>query len=220
MSEVQKPYEFSKLVFKTAWSDTVSYFGWNKRTVVLGILWVIGGGLYYFYAGEAALWDELVQIAVWGFAPVGVFAFLLFLWNVSIAPFKLIYEKAGRSSVPPPATSTKKKPTQSEQYISMAKTVFWLRGELEEARRWVGLMVDSDIPPKIDSVFISLRKIGLETPSISRAEKKEDYFHYHLEYLKNIHPYMQVGQVKEAKSQAKVVVGEIKDLLKKAKPKK
>lgn len=97
-----KHYDFSKRIFKIAWGDTVAFF---KKRIAVGVSFlfsvIVGAGFFYLFYGNIELEKEIGTIVAFVLAPFGLFAFLLFLWNLSIAPFKLVYEKIGASSARP-----------------------------------------------------------------------------------------------------------------------
>ena len=103
MAKETKHYDFSKRIFKTAWADTFAFFKRLKFAAISALFsFLVGAGIFYAFFGFDAVMEEAVIAGAFVFAPIGLFAFLLFLWNLSIAPFKLVYEAA--TARPPKAT--------------------------------------------------------------------------------------------------------------------
>jgi hypothetical protein len=80
---------YLKRVVKKGVSDTIEFFGWNKRTLVVPFLWLIGAGIHWGLAGWEAVASELIIALVYGLIPVVGFAILLLLYNLMSAPARL-----------------------------------------------------------------------------------------------------------------------------------
>lgn len=84
---------FTERVLYRAVVDTWSFFGVNLRTAVPVFYLVLGTAVHFWAAG----WNKVVEEwSVWAsyvLAPTVVFALVLFLWNLFLAPFRLVDEK-------------------------------------------------------------------------------------------------------------------------------
>ena len=78
---------------KRAFKDTKAFFGWNKRTLLLPLFWCGGGIFYWQWQGVEAMLEEVAVAIAFGLIPVGIFAFLLFIYNLIRAPVFLRFEK-------------------------------------------------------------------------------------------------------------------------------
>ena len=69
-------------MWRRACLDTCNFFGWNKKSLSLIALWVVGAVVYYFWQGREAVMEEVFRSIAFGLIPVGAFAILLFIWNM------------------------------------------------------------------------------------------------------------------------------------------
>jgi len=205
-------YEFSRLVLKTAWEDTRAFFGWNIRTLFIIALTALGFGVYYYFQGWEAVKEELLVTVTIVVVPTGAFAFGLMIWNLSIAPFKLVFEgiKNSKNNATPPS---KRKPTIKSRLIEASYSVTSVLVDIEEAKGQVSFGLDSSLPPKIESLYIKLKGLGLKTPDIPGNISESGYIFLHEKYLNNILPFMEDGHVKEVKTIAERVSSEAEELM-------
>jgi len=109
-----------------------------------------------------------------------------------------------------PAPPPKRKPTKADKLSNIASAVDHLRFTLLQESRFLSeTPFDKSIPPKIASLYISIRKEGLETPDVPTNISWRSYKDFHNEYFENILPYLKAGQIGEAKEAAKTSVVEI-----------
>ena len=83
------PDGYLKRVLRKAGDDTLGFFGWNKKTLVVPVFWAAGSLIYWNIAGWSAVMEELLTVVSFGLIPVGVFAALLFVWNLLATPGRL-----------------------------------------------------------------------------------------------------------------------------------
>ena len=84
-------------VLHRAWTDTRRFFGWNKRTIVMPILFGVGSLFHLWWFGVSAMMDEIDLFISYSLAPVGAFTILLFLWNMIAAPPRMEYEASQKA---------------------------------------------------------------------------------------------------------------------------
>jgi hypothetical protein len=80
-------------IWKRAWADTCDFFGWNKKSLLLPILWLAGAVVFYFWQGLEAVTGEIFVAIAFGLIPVGAFAILLLIWNLIRAPIYIKWAK-------------------------------------------------------------------------------------------------------------------------------
>ena len=79
---------------RRAFNDTLAFFGVKRRTACLGvILLAVGNGLGFLFLGRDQAMQEVSLMLLYTVAPVGAFAILVFLWNLWIAPYRIMDEK-------------------------------------------------------------------------------------------------------------------------------
>jgi hypothetical protein len=75
--------------FERALSETGKFFGWNRQTLLVPTLFVVGLLLgFYLLRGEQVL-DQIITSFVFGLAPVGGLTILVLLVNLVRAPYLL-----------------------------------------------------------------------------------------------------------------------------------
>lgn len=84
-------------VFALAWAETIRFFGWNKRTLLFSLLWVVGAIAGLFTLEGPLVRDQILTTLVFVFAPVGVLTILLTIVNIIRAP-QLLHLKQRLSS--------------------------------------------------------------------------------------------------------------------------
>lgn len=79
-------WEYYACVFKRAGKETLTFFGWNRRTLLLPVLFVVGVivGLATL-RGELVL-DQILTTFVFGLVPVGALAVLITIVNLFRSP--------------------------------------------------------------------------------------------------------------------------------------
>lgn len=81
-------------MWKRATKDTLSFFGWNKRTLIVPILlWLLGAIIYYFWQGKQAMLEEITVAVSFALIPIGVFLLGLFLFHLIRAPVYIKWER-------------------------------------------------------------------------------------------------------------------------------
>ncbi len=84
---MEQPY-WQRVVIR-AFGDTLSFFGWNRRTLALPALYIAGAAVHWGIAGWDAVVSEVLATLAYGLVPVGGFAVLLFVWNWIKAPGRI-----------------------------------------------------------------------------------------------------------------------------------
>lgn len=80
-------------MWKRAGKDTLSFFGWNKRTTIPLLLWALGAYIYWKWQGVVAVLEEISVTISFGLIPVAIFLIGLYAWNLIRAPVFLRFEK-------------------------------------------------------------------------------------------------------------------------------
>ena len=75
-------------IYCRALKDTYNFFGLNKQSLAVPVLWVFGLAVYFVWQGLDKAKEELIVALAFGFIPIGVFTVLLMVWNIFIAPSK------------------------------------------------------------------------------------------------------------------------------------
>lgn len=78
-----------KDILSKALQDTLHFLGWNKRTYIAAFLFILGTLITFLLYGEKETMNELER---WFFSvliPICSLAFLIFLWNLIVAPYRL-----------------------------------------------------------------------------------------------------------------------------------
>ena len=86
-------WKFLKIVFLRAWSETKGFFGWNKKTLIVPLLFLVGLILDNKIRGGISAFDELVVAVLYGLIPIFLFALFLMLINILRAPSGIYYEQ-------------------------------------------------------------------------------------------------------------------------------
>ena len=79
-----------KKIFVRACVDTREFFGWNRKTLVVPLLFIMG--LYIHSRTTVNPVEPFAQLVTWltyTAAPLGIFTFCLFLWNLACAPYRI-----------------------------------------------------------------------------------------------------------------------------------
>lgn len=73
------------------------------RGHVMGfLLWLVGAIVYVFVVNWGQWVDVFIETLSFGFIPVLMVGFLVFLWNLWLAPYRLSYENSSRDSLGDP----------------------------------------------------------------------------------------------------------------------
>lgn len=90
-----EPTSFGWHVWDRAISETIRFFGYKVRDIVLGVTtFTLGLGLAIYFVGKVDTMKEIGFMAVFTFAPAGFLLFAVFLWNLWLAPSALTYTTA------------------------------------------------------------------------------------------------------------------------------
>ena len=90
---MEQQSSFSRLVFNKALANTLGLFGsklWDAGYLLLSL--VIGASIYWLVWGLPGAMNEVISIAVFSFAPLGIFVASIFLWHLLLAPAELVYD--------------------------------------------------------------------------------------------------------------------------------
>ena len=81
-------------MWKLAWKNSLSFFGWNIRTLTVPpFLWLLGAFIYFEWQGVEAVLKEIVVAICFGLIPIGIFLIGLYFYNLIRAPVILSYER-------------------------------------------------------------------------------------------------------------------------------
>lgn len=80
-----------------AFKDTKSFFGWNRKTITVPVFFVAGLWIIYQCQGWDVMTSQLWNTIAFALTPVGVFAVLLFLWNLIQSPNRIKLDIADKS---------------------------------------------------------------------------------------------------------------------------
>lgn len=82
----------SLAILRRAIGDTTHFFGWNLRSLSIPILFFTGTGVHLWRFGLDAVIDQFQTTLSYGLIPTAAFAALLFMWNVWLAPSRMLFE--------------------------------------------------------------------------------------------------------------------------------
>ena len=81
-------------VLRRAWGDTWKLFSGNwKRKFLWGLIVSLGFSLAFFVLEKEKLMDEFKILALFTVVPFGVVFLGVFLWNLWLAPYRIVNEK-------------------------------------------------------------------------------------------------------------------------------
>ena len=81
-------------VFHRAISDTLAVFGRGWKTIFITFLLLIFGSVLGFqFLGYERAMDELRILALYTFGPIGMVVPVVFLWNLWLAPYRLLKKR-------------------------------------------------------------------------------------------------------------------------------
>jgi len=83
------PNRYVARLFNKAFSDTVGFFGWNRRSLVLPIAGFAGMGTRWAISGWDVVAGDITATVFYVLAPVGAVTIALFLYNLIRAPDRL-----------------------------------------------------------------------------------------------------------------------------------
>lgn len=85
---------FREILF-AAFNNTRCFFGWNRRSCIVPILFLAGATFQYIIFGFEAVMDEVILRILYVLAPIGGFTIVLFFWNIIKVPVKQIDKRQG-----------------------------------------------------------------------------------------------------------------------------
>ena len=81
-------------IFYRATSDTLAVFGRGWKTIFLAfVLLIFGSFLGFRFLGHERAMDELRILALYTFGPIGMVVPVVFLWNLWLAPYRLLKKR-------------------------------------------------------------------------------------------------------------------------------
>ena len=81
-------------VFRRSASDTLAVFGRGWKSILFALLMlIVGNGLGFLCLGYEKAMDELRILALYTFGPIGIIVSIVFLWNLWLAPYRLMEDK-------------------------------------------------------------------------------------------------------------------------------
>jgi len=89
IGSIRLALSYEKRVWGRAIKDTIEFFGLNKQSLIVPILWLFGLLVYVWIEGLDKAIDEVLVTFAFSLAPIGVFAVLLTLWNMAMAPSRI-----------------------------------------------------------------------------------------------------------------------------------
>lgn len=124
MSKVES--SFSAMVFNRAVKDTVHFFGYTIRDIVLGGVTLSLGALFaYVFIGKADTMREIVLIGAFTLAPAGIILCAIFLWHLWLAPVALAYDALREAHSQAVHVSTQKPQPKSKPSPSPVNWTIW-----------------------------------------------------------------------------------------------
>ena len=74
--------------------DTLAVFGRGWKNIILAfLLLIVGIVLGFLFLGYERAMDELRILALYTFGPIGMVVSVVFLWNLWLAPYRLMEDK-------------------------------------------------------------------------------------------------------------------------------
>jgi hypothetical protein len=81
-------------MWRRACSDTRSYFGWNKKTIIPSIVvWGLGAIIYWQWQGWDAVKEEIAVVIAFIVAPILLYLLVVFVFNLIRAPVFIKWER-------------------------------------------------------------------------------------------------------------------------------
>lgn len=76
-------------IFRKAWADTFHFLGGTGFFVALVAIPVVGFSLHAWLQGSQAMMPEFQIWLIYGLASAGLVFFIIFLWNIGCAPYRI-----------------------------------------------------------------------------------------------------------------------------------
>ena len=81
-------------VLRRSAGDTLAVFGRGWKSILFALLLlIVGNGLGFLCLGYEKAMDELRILALYTFGPIGILVSIVFLWNMWLAPYRLMEDK-------------------------------------------------------------------------------------------------------------------------------
>lgn len=87
-------------ILRNAWHHTRPFFRWGRKLSVPLVLAVVGAGVGFLAQDDAKSISGLGEILLYGLAFCAPVLVLVFLWNLWLAPYRLILERVKTSTGP------------------------------------------------------------------------------------------------------------------------
>lgn len=150
-------------MWKRAWKDSLSFFGWNLRTLTVGLLlWILGALFFWQWQGVEAMLEEIAVAVSFGLIPIGFFLVGLYVFHLIRAPIYMKWEK-------------EKEPNMTVSPYSGRRQSDW---EKTEHLMWAELRVTNTSPSQ------ELKDVGVNIVTclqiIEKSDSPNDYYLHEL----------------------------------------
>jgi hypothetical protein len=114
-------------ILRFTWVETLHFFGWNKRTLLVPFLWVVGAITAFSTLDGPVVRDEILTAFAFGLIPVVALAVLVAVVNIVHAPYALaVNERAANDAI---------NSTYAEQLNEKKRAIKQLTDDLQERHK-------------------------------------------------------------------------------------
>ena len=194
-------------ILKRAWADTLIALGLSDfspiRLLLSAIVSLAAVGLIWWWRGEAEAMTEASDIVLYGLAFFGVAFLPLFLWNLWLAPYRLMYERLGE------AVDTKHAPQAEREAETEDKAFRALAPQARESRdKLIGMRESSEqfltqhihVNALIAEIGTRLKRLDIPTPDTKASDKLHTVMELWIAYLSILVPLAEAGDIQNARA--------------------
>ena len=101
-------------IFKQAFRDTRAFFSFSPKSFARnGMVFIVAMLLLWFFQGRQLMLDELKDVSLY-LSAIGVAALGIFVWNLWLAPYRIMHERLDDALAGLPASHDQNRPTPPE----------------------------------------------------------------------------------------------------------
>lgn len=91
--------QYEWLCFCRAYSNTIGFIGWNRKTLLISLLFPLGLIIFWRVRGFEAAMDQILVLVSFTILPLGIVFACLFLFNLVRAPYCLYRDQQNQISL-------------------------------------------------------------------------------------------------------------------------